>query len=140
MFLTAENVPSVFDATIWTWKHQPYHFSIFQTSKYVRRDLVCCLFASKYVFSFDFRHFKKKNINYTYLVAVSSVNGGSTPYSFFLTAENVPLTFGFFLWFSKNHGHLFSNFESSKYLIWRLVCSLFLSKYVISALLWHFNL
>ena len=59
LFLTAENLPSIFDAMIWTSKHQPYHFSIFQTSKYVRRHLVCCLFASKCVFSFDFRHFNK---------------------------------------------------------------------------------
>ena len=58
-FLTAANVPSIFDAMIWTWKHQLYHFSIFQNSKYVRRDLVCCLLASKCVFSFDFRHFNK---------------------------------------------------------------------------------
>ena len=57
LFLTAENVPSIFDAMIWTSKHQPYHFSIFETSKYVRRHLVCCLFATKCVFSFDFRHF-----------------------------------------------------------------------------------
>ena len=59
LFLTAQNVPSIFDAMIWTLKHQPYHFSIFQTSKYVRQHLVCCLFASKCVFSFDFRHFNK---------------------------------------------------------------------------------
>ena len=60
LFLTAENVPSIFDAMIWTSKHQPYHFSIFQTSKYVRRHLVCCLFAYKCVFSFDFRYFNKQ--------------------------------------------------------------------------------
>ena len=63
-----------------------------------------------------------KYINYTYLVAVSTVNRPNTPYCLFLTAENVPLTFGFVLWLWKNHAHLFSNFETSKYLRWRLVC------------------
>ena len=59
LFLTAENVPSIFVAMIWTSKHQPYHFFIFYTSKYVRRHLICCLFTSKCVFSFHFRHFNK---------------------------------------------------------------------------------
>ena len=58
-FLTAKNVASIFDAMISTSKHQPYHFSIFQTSKYLRRHLVCCFFSSKYVFPFDFRYFNK---------------------------------------------------------------------------------
>ena len=79
-------------------------------------------------------------ISCAYPVAVYTVNTPSTRYCLFLTAENVPLTFGFVLWLWKNHAHLFSNFETSKYLIWRLVCCLFFSKYVISALLWHFNL
>ena len=47
LFLTTENVPFIFDAMIWTSKHQPYDFYIFQSSEYVRRYLVCCLFASK---------------------------------------------------------------------------------------------
>ena len=58
-FLTAENVPSFFDVMMWTSQHKPYHFSICQTSKYVRLDLVCYLFACKCVFSFYFRHFNK---------------------------------------------------------------------------------
>ena len=82
---------------------------------------------------------KRKYINYTYLVAVSSVNRASTRYCLFLTAENVVLSFGFVLWLWKNHAHLFTNFETSKYLRWRLGCCLFPSKYVISALLSHFN-
>ena len=79
-------------------------------------------------------------ISWTYVVAVYTINTPTTPYCLFLAAENVPLTFGFVLWLWKNHVHLFSNFETSKYLRWRLVCCLFPSKYVISALLWHFNL
>ena len=59
LFLTVENVPFIFGAMIWTSQHKPYHFFIFQTSKYVRPDLVCCLFGSKCVFSFDFTHFNK---------------------------------------------------------------------------------
>ena len=51
LFLTAENVPFIFDAMVWFSKHQPYLLSIFETSKHVRRYLVCCLFASKYVIS-----------------------------------------------------------------------------------------
>ena len=79
-------------------------------------------------------------ISCAYLLAVYTVNTPSTPYSLFLTAENVPLTFGFVFWLSENQAHLFSNFETSKYLTWRLVCCLFRSKYVISALLCVFNL
>ena len=75
-----------------------------------------------------------------YLVAVYNVNTPSTPYSLFLMAENIPLTFGFFLWLWKNNVPLFSNFQTSKYLGWCLLCCLFPSKYVISALLRHFNL
>ena len=81
-----------------------------------------------------------KYINYTYLVAVYTVNRPSTHYCLFLTTENIPLAFGFVLCPSKNHAHLFSNFETSKYLRWRVVCCLFPSKYVISGLSWHFNL
>ena len=81
-----------------------------------------------------------KYINYTYLVAVQTVNRPSTPYCLFLTSENVPLTFGFVLWLWRNHGHLFSNFETSKYLRCRLVCCLFPSEKLISAVLWHFSL
>ena len=58
-FSTPENVPSIFDAMMSTSQHKPYHFSILQTSKYVRRHLVCCLFVSKCVFCFDLRHFNK---------------------------------------------------------------------------------
>ena len=82
------------------------------------------------------RFLTSKYINYTYPVPVQTVNKPSTPYCLFLTVENVPLTFGFVLWLWKNHTHLFSNFETSKYLRWRVVCCLFPSKYVISALLW----
>ena len=56
LFLTTENVPFIFDAMIWTSKHQPYDFYIFQTSEYVRRYLVCCLFACKYLISVVFKH------------------------------------------------------------------------------------
>ena len=38
-----------------------------------------------------------------YLVAVYTVNTQSTTFCLFLTAENFPLSFGFVLWFSKNH-------------------------------------
>ena len=73
-------------------------------------------------------------------LAVYTVNRPSTPYCLFLTAENVPLTFGFVLWVWQNNAHLFSNMETSKYLRLWLVSCLFPSKYVLCALLWHFNL
>ena len=79
-------------------------------------------------------------ISCAYLVAVYTVITSGTPYCLFLTTENVLLAFGFVLWLWKNHTHFFSNMETSKYLRWRVVCSLFRSKYVISSLLWHFNL
>ena len=79
-------------------------------------------------------------ISCAYLVAVFTINTPSTPYCLFLTAENVPLTFGFVLWLWENHARLFANLETSKYLRWRLVFCLFPSKYVFSALLWIFNL
>ena len=47
-----------------------------------------------------------------YLVAVYTVNTASTPCCLFLTAENVPLTFGFVLWLLKNHAHFFSKFKT----------------------------
>ena len=72
-------------------------------------------------------------ISCAYLVAVFTVNTPSTPYCLFSTNENVPLTFGFVLWFWKNHAHLFSNMETSKDLRSRLFSCLFPSKYVISA-------
>ena len=76
-------------------------------------------------------------ISCAYVVAVYSINTPSTPYCLFLPAENVPLTFGFGFWLLNNHAHVFSYFETSKYLRWRVVCCLFPSKYIISALLWH---
>ena len=54
-------------------------------------------------------------IRRTYLFAVYTLNTPSTPYCLFLTAGNVPLTFGVVLWLWKNHAHAFSNFETSKY-------------------------
>ena len=57
--LMDENVPSIFDAMISTSQHKPYHFSTLETSKSFTRHLVCCLFVSKCVFSFDFRYFNK---------------------------------------------------------------------------------
>ena len=79
-------------------------------------------------------------ISCVYHVAVYTVTTPTTPYCLLLTAENVPLTFGFVLWFWKNHAHLFSKLETCKYLRWCLVCCLFSSKYLISGLLCLFNL
>ena len=57
LFARTKKVPFIFDAMIWTSKQQPDQFSIFETSKYVRRYFVCCLFASKYIICAVFRHF-----------------------------------------------------------------------------------
>ena len=59
-FLTAKNLGSIFHAMISTSQHKQYHFSILETSKYVRRHLVCCLFVSKCVL-FWFQPFSQVN-------------------------------------------------------------------------------
>ena len=79
-------------------------------------------------------------ISCVYVVAVYTINTPSTPYCLLLTAENVQLNFGFVFRLLKNDAHLFPYFETSKYLRWRVVCCLFTSKYIISALLRHFKL
>ena len=56
-FLTTENVPFIFDAMIWTSKHQPHHFSILETSKYVRWYLVSYFLVRKYVLCTVLLHF-----------------------------------------------------------------------------------
>ena len=57
MYWTAENFPLTFGDAPWLWKHQSYICSDFETSKYVWRYLVYCLFAGKYVISAVFKHF-----------------------------------------------------------------------------------
>ena len=49
LFSTAKNVPFNFHAVGWPSKHKPDLCSNLETSKYIRRYLFCCLFASKYV-------------------------------------------------------------------------------------------
>ena len=48
-FLMAKKLPFTFGAVVWHSKHQAYLCCNFQTSKYVRRSLVCCWFPSEYV-------------------------------------------------------------------------------------------
>ena len=79
-------------------------------------------------------------IRRTYLVAVYTLNTPSTPYCLFLTAENVPLTFGVVLWPSKHRPYLCSNLQTSKYGRRCLVGCLFACKDVISAVFRHFKL
>ena len=57
LFIRTKNVPFIFDAMISTSKQQPDQFSFFETSKYVRRYFVCCLFTSKYNICAIFRRF-----------------------------------------------------------------------------------
>ena len=78
-------------------------------------------------------------ISCAYLVAVYTVNTPSTPYCLFLTAENVPLTFGVVLRSWKHQLYLCSYFQSSKYVRRYLVCCFSACKYVISAVMRHFN-
>ena len=74
-----------------------------------------------------------------YLFPVYTVNTPSTDYCLFLTAENVPLTFGVFLRSWKHQPYLCSYFQRSKYVGQYLVCCLSACKYAISAVLRHFN-
>ena len=74
LFLTTENVPLTFGFVLWSWKHQPYLCSYFQSSKYVRRYLVCCLYACKYAISAFWGFLTLNWISRKYLVAVYTVN------------------------------------------------------------------
>ena len=47
LFLTTKNVPLTFHAVVWSSKHQADLCPNFQTSKYVKRYLACCLFVCK---------------------------------------------------------------------------------------------
>ena len=140
LFLTAENVPLTFGLVLWLWKNKAH---LFPTKKPLN-ILDGAFFVVDLVLSTLFLLFcgilTCSCISCACLIAVYTVNTKSTAYCLFLTAENVRLIFGFVLWLWENHAHLLSNFETSKYLRWRLVRCWFRSKYVISALLWHFNL
>ena len=78
-------------------------------------------------------------IGCAYLVAVYTVNTPSTPYCLFFVAENVPLTFALVLPSSKLQPYLCFFFQSTKYVRRYLVCCLYACKYIISAVLKHFN-
>ena len=79
-------------------------------------------------------------IRLTYLVAVYTLNTPITLYCLFLSAENVPLTFGVVLWLSKHQPYLCSNLETSKYVRLSLVCCLLGCRYIGSGIFRHFNL
>ena len=74
-----------------------------------------------------------KCINHTYPVALYTLNTPSTPYCLFLTDKNVPFNFEHVLGPSKRRSYLCSYFQTSKYVRRYLVCCLFASKYVTSA-------
>ena len=76
-------------------------------------------------------------ISRKYLVAVYTVNRPSTPYCLFLTSQNVLLDFRFVLWLWKNHAHLFSNFENSKYVNGALFVVYFVLN-TLSLVFWRF--
>ena len=78
-------------------------------------------------------------ISCVYPVAVYNANTPSKPYCLSLTAENVPLTFGDFLWSWKDQTYLFCYFQSSKIVARHLVRVFSACKYVISAVLRYFN-
>ena len=140
LFLTAENVPLTFGLVLWLWKNKAHLFLTSKPLNILDGVFFVVYFLLNTLFLLFCCILTCSCISCACLVAVFTVNTKSTAYCLFLTAENVPLTFGFVLWLWENHAHLFSNFETSKNLRLRLVCCLFRSKYVISALLWHFNL
>ena len=57
LFLTAENVPLTFGVVLRSWKQLLYPCSYFQSSKYVKRYLVCSFSSCKYAISAVSRHF-----------------------------------------------------------------------------------
>ena len=58
LFITAENATFTFHAVLFPSKHQSYLSFYFEISKYVKRYLLCCLFAFKYVIFAVFFAFK----------------------------------------------------------------------------------
>ena len=75
-----------------------------------------------------------KCIKHTYLVAVYILNTGNTPYFFVYKCEKRNLCLPCFFSIAKHQSYVFSYFETSKYVNRYLVCSLFLSKCVFSAI------
>ena len=140
LFLTVENVPLTFHLVLWLWKNKSHLFPTSKPLNILDGAFFVVYFLLNTLFLLFCCILTCTCISCACLVAVFTVNTKSTAYCLFLTAENVPLTFGFVLWLWENHAHLFSNFETSKYLRLPLVCCLFRSKYVVSALFRHFNL
>ena len=140
LFLTAENVPLTFGLVLWLWKNKAHLFPISKPLNILDGTSFVVYFLLNTLFLLFCGILTCSCIICAGLFAVYTANTKRTAYCLFLTAENVPLTLGFVLWLWENHVHVFSNFEISEYLTWRLVCCLFLSKYVISALLCVFNL
>ena len=99
--------------------------------------VVCFLLNTSFL---DFCDFLTCNcLSCAYLVAVYTVNTPSKPYCLFLTAENVPLTFGVVLRSWKHQPYLCSYFQSSKYVKQYLVSCFSSCKYVISAVMLTLN-
>ena len=63
---------------VWSSKHQPFPCFNFETSEYVRRYLLCCLFPSKYVIFAVFGVLICNCISGNYLIAVDSLNTSDT--------------------------------------------------------------
>ena len=122
-FITTENVWFIFDNMIWTSKHQPYHFSIFEISKYVRLCLGCSFFPCKYIISLCSLH--SKYTKHTLLFVCNQWKRSIYLWCYDLDFKRTTV--------------LFSIFETSKYFRWHLVFCLFASKNIISALFRHFN-
>ena len=161
-FLTAENVPLTFLVVLWLSKHQPYLCSNFEISKYVQTYLVCGLlvwFWKDYFLCFlviSAFSLVCLLVNTLFLLfsgilrfncikrilpfAVYTLNRRSTLCCLFISSEKVPSLFDGMIVTSKYRPYHFSTFETSKYVRRSLVSCSFPFEYVISAVLWHFNL
>ena len=104
-----------------------------------QRYLASCFFVCKYALSIVSRHSNLKCINHTCLGTVYCPNKPSTPYLF---AKSVTFTFHAVVRLSKYQLYLSTFFETSRCLGRLLLCCLFASKYVVSAifctLTWNF--
>ena len=120
----------------WLFKHQPWLFSYFQTSKYVRRHLVCWFLASKYIICASFAsaapimfHFNPGNAKYLHYTLSISWQGPKMkllPFVSSFTSENITGTFFVFLESLSMDSLPFSSILTWKYINHSYLLAIFL--------------
>ena len=118
----------IFDPAVWPWKYQSYFSSYFEPAEYIRWYLLCCFFAAKYAISAVSSSLTCNCISSKDLVAFQPRKTSSSYiHSTLLVYRQSP----------KMHMLLFRiHFHHHQRY---LVCSLLVSKYVLSKIFWRFN-